>query len=73
MTYKRVDLSEIMRRTANKKAETITIRCKNCGQDKEIYHRLVWRKFCDDKCYKEYLTEQRNIKKILAVKSKFVV
>jgi transcription elongation factor Elf1 len=65
--YKRVELSDILRGTGNKKAETITIRCKNCGQDKEVNHNLVWAKFCDDKCYKEYLAEQRNIKKILAV------
>jgi len=57
--YKRVDLSEIIRGTANKKAETITIKCQNCGKDKEVNHNLVWRRYCDISCYKEALEEKK--------------
>jgi hypothetical protein len=59
--------------TKQKKKEYITIKCKHCGKDKEVDAYLVWTKFCDIRCFKEYQAEQRNIKKILAVKSKFVV
>lgn len=52
--------------TGNRKKEPYQFQCKNCGQHKEVDGNLIWRKFCDIKCFKEYLQEQKDIKRILA-------
>lgn len=74
MTYIRINLNEIFTirdADTSRKPKLFEFQCKNCGKHGEVDGRLVWRKFCHDKCYKDYLQEQRNIKKILAVKNKF--
>jgi len=38
----------------------IDITCRQCGITKQFDHNLVWRKFCDSKCYKQFNYDKKN-------------
>lgn len=55
------DKQEILQRKveAKKRKNMIEVTCLGCGIIFKVYNSVLWRKFCNKTCYKDYLLRRK--------------